>query len=161
RQERRTPHWPPCARFFLSRGRRDVKRVAAARVRAATQRSQLSEKPCARPALRFLGTLLRAMARRPRAAISPSGNPGNLFASANCPGSLFARGESGCEAEGGEEIVGAGGALPGDVAGRAVADAGANDRQAERGIDGRIESEGLHRNVSLVVIHADEAISHA
>src|SRR5262245_62698692 len=49
-------------------------------------------------------------------------------------------------------------AFPGDVERRPVIDRGADDRQPERDIDPAFEIEQLHRNVSLVMIHADHRI---
>jgi len=42
-----------------------------------------------------------------------------------------------------------------------VVDAGANDRQTERGVDGPIKGQGLYRDVPLIVVHTHDAVEFA
>ena len=44
--------------------------------------------------------------------------------------------------------------VPGSVEGRPVGRTGADDWQAQRDVDGGIESQQLDRDVTLVVVHA-------
>ena len=52
-------------------------------------------------------------------------------------------------------------ARPGDVEGRAVGDAGPDDRQAERHVDRALEAEGLEGDVPLVVVHRHHGVELA
>jgi hypothetical protein len=66
--------------------------------------------------------------------------------------------ESGREGDRFEETLRVGFSLPGDVQSGAVIHGGPHDGQAEGAVDGSIKGKGLERNVSLVVIHADECV---
>src|SRR5262245_38222154 len=66
--------------------------------------------------------------------------------------------QSNRQPDGGEETAGVGFSLPGDIAGGAMIDAGANDGNAESRVDGRIKGECFDRDVALIVIHADEGV---
>ena len=54
-----------------------------------------------------------------------------------------------------------GDAFAGDVVGRAVGDAGANDRQTERDVDGGQAGQQFQGDVPLVVIHRNHAVEFA
>src|SRR5688572_21297276 len=97
-------------------------------------------------------------AEQPRAKAIPASSAAPLKSSAMTTIATLRLRQSQRQPDGGEDAAGVGCALPGDVAGSAVIDARADDRQAERRVHGRIEGEGLHWNVPLVVIHADEGV---
>ena len=51
--------------------------------------------------------------------------------------------------------------MPGAVERRAVGDAGAHDRQAEREVHGRVHAEEFEGDVPLVVIHGNNRVKFA
>lgn len=70
-------------------------------------------------------------------------------------------GEGGGESEGVEETAWVGDALPCDVEGGAVVDAGADDGEAEGCVDCGVEGEGFEGDVALIVVHADDGVGGA
>ena len=60
-----------------------------------------------------------------------------------------------------DQARGIGAVLPGDVEGGAVIDGRADDRQAERDVDGGSEGEQLHRNESLVMVAGHDRVELA
>ena len=52
-------------------------------------------------------------------------------------------------------------ALPGDIVCRSVRDAGSYDRQTQRDINSGKSGQQLERDVSLVMIHCDDAVELA
>ena len=59
------------------------------------------------------------------------------------------------------QVARVGNALARDIEGRAVIHGGSDDRQAEGYVHGAVEGDGLDRNVSLVVVHADDPVEVA
>ena len=57
-----------------------------------------------------------------------------------------------------DQAAGIGAAGAGDIEGGAVIGRGADERQAERDIDGAVEGERLHRDQRLIVEHAERDI---
>ena len=70
-------------------------------------------------------------------------------------------GEARRQHDGLDQARGVGAILPGDVEGGAVIDRGADDRQAERDVDGGSEGEQLHRNESLVMVAGHDRVELA
>src|SRR4051812_22461398 len=96
--------------------------------------------------------LFPARARRGRAGLS--GGP-------DVPEGPEAGDDAGGDADGLDEAGGLGAALPGDIEGRAMRDAGADDRQAERDVDRSVETDRLERDMALIVVHRDHGVELA
>ena len=59
---------------------------------------------------------------------------------------------------GGDQTGNVGDALPGNVKGGSVIDAGADHWEAQRDVDAGIEIQRFERDQSLIVVHADETV---